>query len=88
MKTLDRNKVNRYLMHKQHLSQDSKTDDILRITRDIMGLHATVPATSYLSLLARTRQFNKDMLAKRSMKRRHSLGLSAFGTPYSSFPKI
>jgi hypothetical protein len=49
-------------MHKQHLSLDSKTDDILQITKDIIGLHGTVPATSHLSLLARTKQYTREIL--------------------------
>lgn len=62
MDTLDWNSVNRYLMHKQHLSQEAKTDDILQIAMALVGLHATAPTTPYLSLLARTGTFTKDQL--------------------------
>ena len=51
---IDLNSVNRFLLHKQHLTDESKTDDILQIARDIYGLHATGPTTPYVSLFART----------------------------------
>ena len=54
--------VNRFILTKQHLSEDSKIDDIVRITRDIGGLHATSATTPYLSLLARTNKFAKETL--------------------------
>lgn len=54
--------VNRYIIGKQHLSEDSKTDNIVQITRDIGGLHATRPTTPYLSLLARTHSFSIETL--------------------------
>lgn len=54
--------VNRYILSKQHLSDDSKTDNIVQITRDIGGLHATSAPTPYLSLLARTNSFTKENL--------------------------
>ncbi len=54
--------VNRYILGKQHLSEDSKTDNIVQITRDIGGLHATNPTTPFLSLLARTNSFSIEML--------------------------
>ncbi|MCJ7582049.1 MAG: winged helix DNA-binding domain-containing protein [Candidatus Aminicenantes bacterium] len=56
--------VNRFILAKQHLSEDSKIDDIVRITRDIGGLHATSATTPYLSLLARTNKFAKENLQK------------------------
>ncbi len=54
--------VNHYILGKQHLSDDSKTDNIVQITRDIGGLHATSAPTPYLSLLARTNSFAKENL--------------------------
>jgi len=54
--------VNRFILAKQHLSEDSKTDNIVQITRDIGGLHATSATTPYLSLLARTNSFPKENL--------------------------
>jgi hypothetical protein len=34
-------------MRKQHLTDDSKTDDIVQIVKDVSGLHATIPKTPY-----------------------------------------
>ena len=60
--TIDLNSVNRFLLHKQHLTDESKTEDIVQIARDIYGLHATGPATPYASLFARARDFTRDKL--------------------------
>ncbi len=54
--------VNRFILDKQHLSEDTKIDDIVQITRDIGGLHATSPTTPYLSLFARSHSFTKERL--------------------------
>jgi hypothetical protein len=59
---IDLDAVNRFLLHKQHLTDESQTDDIVRITRDIYGLHATNATTPYLSLFARARDFSRDKL--------------------------
>ena len=55
-------KVNRFLLKKQHLSEDSKLDNILQIVKDIGGLHATSATTPYLSLYARMHNFLKQQL--------------------------
>ena len=60
--TIDLNSVNRFLLHKQHLSDESETEDIVQIAGDIYGLHATAPTTPYVSLFARTRGFTRDKL--------------------------
>ncbi len=62
MATFDLRQINHFMMHKQHLAEDSKSDDIVRIVDDIGGLHATGPTTPYLSLLARTTDFTKEDL--------------------------
>ncbi len=54
--------ANCFILAKQHLSEDSKIDDIVQITRDIGGLHATNATTPYLSLLARTNSFAQKTL--------------------------
>jgi hypothetical protein len=59
---LSRHTVNAWLLHKQHLSDESKTADILQIARDIYGLHATSPTTPYVSLFARASGFTRDKL--------------------------
>jgi hypothetical protein len=60
--TVDLNSVNRFLLQKQHLSDEAKTEDIVRIARDIYGLHATNPTAPYVSLFARARDFTRDKL--------------------------
>jgi len=62
--SIDLKSVNRFLLHKQHLTDESKTDDIVQIARDIYGLHATGPTTPYVSLFARARDFTRDKLDK------------------------
>ncbi|MFW9827923.1 MAG: DNA glycosylase AlkZ-like family protein [Candidatus Thorarchaeota archaeon] len=62
MENLDLNQVNNFVLQKLHLTQDSKLDNILKITEDLCGLHATDLKTSYLSLLARTNKFQKSDL--------------------------
>lgn len=54
-------KVNSYLLSRQHLSS-GKSADIVRITGDICGLHATGAAEPYLALFARSAGFRREML--------------------------
>jgi hypothetical protein len=54
--------VNQFLLQKQHLEPSSKIDDVLQISRDISGLHATGPTTPYLSLFARSNTFLRQNL--------------------------
>jgi len=62
MNAINTDKVNLFVLHKQHLTEDSKTDDIVKIVNDISGLHATGSTTPYLSLFARTKNFTKNVL--------------------------
>ena len=59
---IDLNSVNRFRLQKQHLTDESQTQDILQIVRDIYGLHATGPTTPYVSLFARATDFTRDKL--------------------------
>jgi DNA glycosylase AlkZ-like len=59
---IDLNSVNRFRLHRQHLTDESKTNDIVQIARDIYGLHATNPTTPYVSLSARARDFTRNKL--------------------------
>ncbi len=59
MQILDLDQVNKLILRKHHLTQDSKIEDIIQITEDICGLHSTDLKTSYLSLFARTNRFKK-----------------------------
>ncbi|NIS81876.1 MAG: hypothetical protein GTO14_17070 [Anaerolineales bacterium] len=58
--TLER--VNAFLLDKHHLAPHTKIDDIIQITEDIAGLHATGSTTPYFSLFARTTDFKKRHL--------------------------
>ncbi len=59
---IDLNSVNRFRLHKQHLTDESQTEDIVQIVRDIYGLHATNPTAPYVSLFARASDFTRDKL--------------------------
>ena len=54
--------INHYVLKKHHLHDDSKINDILQITEDICGLHATGTKEPYLSLYARVSSFKKEDL--------------------------
>lgn len=73
MKKLEIEKVNHFLLRKQHLTEDAKIDNIIQIVDDICGLHATGASIPYISLFARTRNFKKDDL-KEEMEVKRSLG--------------
>gem|GEM_PF-1385105 len=62
MNKMSLDQINQYILYKQHLSNESKTDDIYQVVKDIIGLHAQVPTSPYLSLFARTRNFTKEKL--------------------------
>jgi hypothetical protein len=54
--------VNRFVLEKHHLTEDSKINDVYQIAQDICGLHATHPMTPYLSLFIRTGKFKREDL--------------------------
>ena len=62
MSDLNLNLVNNFVLRKQHLTDESKTDDILQIVKDVGGLHATIPKTPYLSLFSRAKNFTRKKL--------------------------
>jgi hypothetical protein len=63
--------VNHSLLYKQHLTDDSKTDDIVRIVEDVGGLHATIPKTPYLSLFSRAKNFTRKQLDEELYEKRN-----------------
>jgi hypothetical protein len=71
--SLDRDKANRLVLAKQHLTADSKTTDIVRVVKDVGGLHATSSTTPYLSLFARSTMFEKSDLED-ELYRKRTLG--------------
>ncbi len=64
MDILDLIQVNRLILKKQHLTEDSKIDDIIQITNDLCGLHSTGLTTPYLSLFARSKNFKRTDLER------------------------
>ncbi len=65
METIEKfglDQVNHFVLEKQHLTENSKINDIYQITQNICGLHATHPMTPYLSLFIRTRKFKREDL--------------------------
>ena len=62
LKSYDLRQVNRFVLEKHHLTRESRIDDILKVTEDIGGLHATHPISPYLSLFVRTLNFRRDDL--------------------------
>ena len=73
MSDLNLNLVNNFILRKQHLTDDSKTDDIVQIVKDVCGLHATIPKTPYLSMFSRTKSFTRKELDEELYEKR-SLG--------------
>ena len=62
MEALDAAQIMVDVLRRQHLTPDSKDDDVVQTVKDISGLHAANAATPYLSLLARTRHFAREQL--------------------------
>ncbi len=62
MKEFGFDKINRFCLNKHHLTDGSKIDDILKITEDICGLHATSSQTLYISLFVRMNNFEREDL--------------------------
>jgi len=56
--------INHYVLEKNYLLHDSKSRNILQITEDICGLHATGTIEPFLSLFVRLPNFNKEDLEK------------------------
>lgn len=54
--------VNQFVLQKQHLTEDTISNDIEQITKDIGGLHSTNQTTPYLSLFNRISDFTKNQL--------------------------
>ena len=70
MKPLDAAQIAAHVLRRQHLTPDSKGDDVVQTVKDISGLYAANAATPYLSLLARTRDFAREQLDEELSVRR------------------
>lgn len=73
MRQLGLRETNAFVLRKQHLIERKTPEDIAKVVADLCGLHATLPATPYLSLYARIRAFKREHL-DRELYRTRSLG--------------
>ncbi|HOI76968.1 MAG TPA: winged helix DNA-binding domain-containing protein [Methanofastidiosum sp.] len=62
--------LNNFLLRKQHLSEETKGEDVLQVAKDIWGLHATYASTPYLSLFNRIINFRKESLDRELLEKR------------------
>ncbi len=51
--------VNQFIIAKQHLTPETKTNNLVQIADNLVGLHSTSQSSPYLSLFARTNSFQK-----------------------------
>ncbi|MFX0097508.1 MAG: winged helix DNA-binding domain-containing protein [Candidatus Hodarchaeota archaeon] len=71
MSEYDLDEVNHFVLRKQHLTEDSRIDDVVKIVGDIGGLHATSTSVPYLSLFARADNFNRICLDEELYQKRN-----------------
>ena len=62
MQEFDKFTINKLILKKHHLLEGSQVDDILKITEDLCGLHATGTIEPYIQLFVRTKKFKKEDL--------------------------
>ena len=62
MNSIDHATINQLILHKQHLTQESKQDDIIQIIKDLCGLQATGTFEPYVYLFCRKKDFKKEEL--------------------------
>ncbi|TFG17436.1 MAG: hypothetical protein EU531_03300 [Promethearchaeota archaeon] len=62
MLELDKLATNKLILTKHHLTYASKIDDILEITEDLCGLHATRTIEPYIQLFVRVKNYEKEDL--------------------------
>ncbi len=75
MKKVKDDVASKYQLHKQHLLEQSKADTVLEIVEEILGLHATSASTPYLSLFARMKKFQRNMLDQELYNNRNLIRL-------------
>jgi hypothetical protein len=70
MEKISLTKIKHHVLRKQHLADDSKLNDPVKIAIDIGGLHGTSATGPYLALLARSTSFQRDDLAAEMSKKK------------------
>ena len=69
---IDLEKINQFVLYKQHLAEDSKAEskNLIEVVKDICGLHSQVASTPFISLWNRIDNFQKEDLSKELYERR------------------
>jgi len=62
MQEFDKATINKLILKKHHLFVGTQIDDILKITNDLCGLHATGTIEPYIQLFIRSKNFQKEDL--------------------------
>ncbi len=62
--------INRFVLNKQHLTDETKIDDVTQIALDIGGLHSTSQTTPYLSLQTRSKNFKRNQLDEEAYEKK------------------
>lgn len=93
METLKLNHVNKFVLIKHHLTDDTLIDNIIKITNDLCGLHSTRLSTSYLSLFVRTKYFMKtdlerELYINRTLGRIRGMRRTLFIQPIDMIPIV
>jgi hypothetical protein len=63
-------RMNHFVLSKQHLTDETKADDVVQVVNDVFGLPVTSATTSYLSLVSRVRYFKRGALDEELYVRR------------------
>jgi hypothetical protein len=87
------NQINRLLLSKHHLSNDSKCNDILKIAEDLCGLHGTGTMEPYLSLFVRMNNFkiedlDTELYDKKSLGKIRGMRKTLFIEPKELIPIV
>ncbi len=85
--------VNYFILTKQHLTPESRINDITQIARNIGGLHATSQTTTYLSTFFRStnlskKDFEDEIYEKKNLGKIRCMRKSVFIQPKELIPII
>ncbi len=91
MNTVPLDRINRFLLQKQHLTPRAQTDQILPVVQDICALHATGAPNAYLSLWSRMeyfelKQLDFELYDRRSLVRRLCMRATVHIVPSQRLP--
>jgi hypothetical protein len=81
------------LAHRHHLAAEARTDDVVRVAGDMVGLHGTDPASVFLSAAARMRRPSVDTIEqalyeKRALVRTLGMRRTMFVLPVELVPVV